>query len=81
MSPNAVFSNRVTKLFNIKYPIIQAGMVWTSGWRLASAVRFVTGIYILFFPPKFSDDAFVSTHSAMLVVLVFLVLVVCTQTS
>lgn len=30
-------SNRVTKLFNIKYPIIQAGMVWNSGWRLASA--------------------------------------------
>ena len=30
--------NRVTKLFNIDYPIVQAGMVWTSGWRLASAV-------------------------------------------
>lgn len=30
--------NRVTALFNIKYPIVQAGMVWTSGWRLASAV-------------------------------------------
>ena len=29
---------RITKLFNIEYPIIQAGMVWTSGWRLASAV-------------------------------------------
>ena len=29
--------NRVTKLFNIKYPIIQGGMVWCSGWRLASA--------------------------------------------
>lgn len=29
--------NRVTSLFNIKYPIIQAGMLWTSGWRLASA--------------------------------------------
>ncbi len=32
------FNNRVTKLFNIDYPIIQAGMVWTSGWKLASAV-------------------------------------------
>src|SRR5438067_3948759 len=31
-------SNRVTQLFNIEYPIIQAGMVWCSGWRLASAV-------------------------------------------
>jgi|TARA_B110000259_G_scaffold111718_1_gene127607 enoyl-[acyl-carrier protein] reductase II len=29
--------NRITKLLNIKYPIIQAGMVWCSGWRLASA--------------------------------------------
>lgn len=28
---------RVNKLFNIEYPIIQAGMVWTSGWKLASA--------------------------------------------
>lgn len=30
-------NNRITKLFNIKYPIIQAGMIWNSGWRLASA--------------------------------------------
>ena len=29
--------NRVTELFNIQYPIIQAGMIWNSGWRLASA--------------------------------------------
>ncbi|MCB0398636.1 MAG: nitronate monooxygenase [Winogradskyella sp.] len=29
--------NRITKLFNIQYPIIQAGMIWNSGWRLASA--------------------------------------------
>ncbi len=29
--------NKITTLFNIKYPIIQAGMIWTSGWRLASA--------------------------------------------
>ena len=32
-------SKRITELFNIKYPIIQAGMVWNSGWRLASASR------------------------------------------
>jgi len=32
------FNNRVTKLFNIDHPIVQAGMVWTSGWKLASAV-------------------------------------------
>ncbi|MDO1501123.1 nitronate monooxygenase [Winogradskyella maritima] len=29
--------NRITQLFNIKYPIVQAGMIWNSGWRLASA--------------------------------------------
>jgi len=32
-----MLSNRITKLFNIQYPIIQAGMIWNSGWRLASA--------------------------------------------
>ncbi len=30
--------NRITTLFNIRYPIVQAGMIWASGWRLASAV-------------------------------------------
>lgn len=29
--------NRITSLFNIKHPIIQAGMIWNSGWKLASA--------------------------------------------
>ena len=29
--------NRITDLFNIKYPIVQGGMIWNSGWRLASA--------------------------------------------
>jgi enoyl-[acyl-carrier protein] reductase II len=29
--------NKITELFNIQYPIVQAGMVWNSGWRLASA--------------------------------------------
>lgn len=32
------FQNRLTKLFNIQYPLIQAGMIWASGWKLASAV-------------------------------------------
>jgi len=32
------FSNEITKLFKIRIPLVQAGMVWTSGWRLASAV-------------------------------------------
>ena len=31
-------SNRITSLFNIQYPIVQAGMIWASGWKLASAV-------------------------------------------
>ena len=30
--------NRVSELFGIKYPIIQGGMVWHSGWELAAAV-------------------------------------------
>lgn len=32
------FNNRITALFGIDFPIVQAGMVWASGWRLASAV-------------------------------------------
>jgi enoyl-[acyl-carrier protein] reductase II len=32
------FSNRITQLLNVQYPIVQAGMIWASGWRLASAV-------------------------------------------
>ncbi len=38
MSKNKNFMNIITKLLGIKYPIIQAGMVWCSGWKLASAV-------------------------------------------
>ncbi|MEP7252397.1 MAG: nitronate monooxygenase [Ginsengibacter sp.] len=33
-----MYANRLTSLLKVDYPIIQAGMVWTSGWRLASAV-------------------------------------------
>ena len=40
-------NNRVTDLFNIKYPIIQAGMVWCSGWKLASAVSNAGGLGLL----------------------------------
>ena len=45
--PATSFSNRVTQLFNIEYPIIQAGMIWASGWRLASAVSNAGGLGIL----------------------------------
>jgi len=41
------FSNRVTTLLDIRYPIIQAGMVWTSGWKLASAVSNAGGLGII----------------------------------
>lgn len=39
--------NKITKLFDIKYPIIQAGMVWASGWRLASEVSKAGGLGII----------------------------------
>ncbi|MGU3373751.1 NAD(P)H-dependent flavin oxidoreductase [Chryseobacterium sp. M5A1_1a] len=39
--------NRISELFNIKYPIIQAGMIWHSGWRLASAVSNCGGLGII----------------------------------
>lgn len=39
--------NRVCRLFGIKYPIIQGGMVWCSGWRLASAVSNAGGLGLL----------------------------------
>lgn len=38
---------RISKLFNIKYPIIQAGMVWVSGWKLASAVSNCGGLGLI----------------------------------
>jgi enoyl-[acyl-carrier protein] reductase II len=40
-------TNRITELFNIQYPIIQAGMVWNSGWRLASAVSNAGGLGLI----------------------------------
>ncbi len=40
-------NNRITSLFNIQYPIIQAGMIWASGWRLASAVSNAGGLGII----------------------------------
>ncbi|HEY2350215.1 MAG TPA: nitronate monooxygenase [Puia sp.] len=41
------FSNTITRLFGIRYPIIQAGMVWNSGWRLASAVSNAGGLGLI----------------------------------
>lgn len=39
--------NRITELFGIEYPIIQAGMIWCSGWELASAVSNAGGLGII----------------------------------
>ncbi|MEY2924997.1 MAG: hypothetical protein RLZZ337_1545 [Bacteroidota bacterium] len=39
--------NRITRLFNIQFPIIQAGMIWCSGWELASAVSNAGGLGII----------------------------------
>ncbi len=40
-------NNRITQLFNIQYPIIQAGMVWCSGWKLAAAVSNAGGLGLI----------------------------------
>lgn len=40
-------ANQITELFGIKYPVVQAGMVWCSGWRLASAVSNAGGLGII----------------------------------
>lgn len=39
--------NQLTQLFQVQYPIIQAGMIWNSGWRLASAVSNAGGLGLL----------------------------------
>jgi len=39
--------NRITKLFDIQYPVIQAGMIWASGYKLASAVSNAGGLGII----------------------------------
>jgi enoyl-[acyl-carrier protein] reductase II len=40
-------SNKITKLFDIQYPIVQAGMIWCSGWELASAVSNAGGLGVI----------------------------------
>ena len=40
-------NNKITKLFGIKYPIVQGGMIWVSGWRLASAVSNSGGLGLI----------------------------------
>jgi enoyl-[acyl-carrier protein] reductase II len=40
-------TNRIAQLFHIQYPIIQAGMIWASGWKLASAVSQAGGLGLI----------------------------------
>ena len=40
-------NNRLTSLFSISYPIVQAGMIWCSGWRLAAAVSNAGGLGLI----------------------------------
>lgn len=40
-------ANSITQLFNIQYPIIQGGMIWVSGWKLASAVSNAGGLGLI----------------------------------
>jgi enoyl-[acyl-carrier protein] reductase II len=40
-------ANRITRLFDIQYPLIQAGMIWASGWKLASAVSNAGGLGLI----------------------------------
>src|ERR1039457_5441502 len=40
-------NNKITSLFNIKYPIVQAGMIWCAGWELASAVSNAGGLGLI----------------------------------
>ena len=40
-------NNKITQLFGIKYPLVQAGMIWCSGWKLASAVSNAGGLGII----------------------------------
>lgn len=44
---NDITMNRISSLFGIQYPIIQGGMVWCSGWKLASAVSNAGGLGLI----------------------------------
>lgn len=44
---NELMTNRLVELFGIRYPIVQAGMIWCSGWRLASAVSNAGGLGLI----------------------------------
>jgi enoyl-[acyl-carrier protein] reductase II len=47
MATIKTMENRINELFNIQYPIVQAGMIWCSGWKLASAVSKAGGLGVI----------------------------------
>src|SRR6476620_3396593 len=50
------FDNRITQLFGTRYPIIQAGMIWCSGWKLASAVSNAGGLGLIGSGSMYPED-------------------------
>ncbi|MDB4582595.1 nitronate monooxygenase [Draconibacterium sp.] len=61
--------NKICNLFNIKYPIIQGGMVWCSGWRLASAVSNAGGLGLIgagSMHPETLEEHIIKTKAATL---------------
>ena len=59
--------NRIKQLFNIEYPIVQGGMVWCSGWRLASAVSNAGGLGLIgagSMPPEVLREHIIKTQQA-----------------
>ena len=42
-----MIKTKITELFGLRYPIIQAGMIWVSGWRLAAAVAEAGGLGLI----------------------------------
>jgi len=51
-----MFPKKITELLNIKYPIIQAGMIWCSGWQLASAVSNSGGLGVIGSGSMYPDE-------------------------
>lgn len=60
-------SSRIAELFAIRYPVIQAGMIWCSGWRLASAVSNAGGLGLIgagSMSPEFLEEHILKCRSA-----------------
>lgn len=59
MRESIFMNNRITELYNIRYPIVQGGMIWCSGWKLAAAVSNSGGLGLIgsgsMYPEVFTD--------------------------